>query len=147
MSPCSWQVRCPDLCPRWEGRAAGRSPLTALSLGTGFPLHIVGEQIKILTSGTHSRRPWALPLCAQLPEVRLNNAFGAQYRSGEGEKKTGGGVVVVVEAIGLYGLAMDDAGPSRGSKLHTGLRETWVPFYSFRLSCTKYKAHWIEVFI
>lgn len=56
-------------------------------------------------------------------------------------------VVVVVEAIGLYGLAMDDAGPSRGSKLHTGLRETWVPFYSFRLSCTKYKAHWIEVFI
>lgn len=67
--------------------------------------------------------------------------LGLSTGVGRGRERPG------VEAIGLYGLAMDDAGPSRGSKLHTGLRETWVPFYSFWLSCTKYKAHWIEVFI
>lgn len=97
MSPCSRQVRCPALSPRWEGQTAGCSPLAALSLGTGFPLHVVREQIKILISGTHSRRPWALPVCAQLSEVRLNNGLGLSTGPG-GRKK------IKVEAKAICGL-------------------------------------------
>lgn len=39
---------------------------SALSVGTGFPLQVVKDQIKVLISGIHGCRLWPLPLCAQL---------------------------------------------------------------------------------
>lgn len=74
MSPGS-HFRCPDLSHRWEGRTAGNPSLRALSFGTGFPLQVVKDQIKVLISGTHSHRLWPLPLCAQLSVMRLNNGW------------------------------------------------------------------------
>lgn len=83
---------------------------------------------KILISGTHSRRPWALPVCAQLSEVRLNNGLGRKR--------------IKVEASAICGLPMEDTRLSRGSKTHVGLRKTWVSFYCLWLPCTGYKMHW-----
>lgn len=75
MSPCS-HFRCPDSSRRWEGGTAGNLSLGAPGFGTGFPLQVVEDQIKVLISGTHSRRPWALPPCARLSVMRLNNGSG-----------------------------------------------------------------------
>lgn len=49
---------------------------SGLGFGTGFPLQVVKDQIKVLISGTHSHRPWALPPCARLSVMRLNNGSG-----------------------------------------------------------------------
>lgn len=90
---------------------------------------------KILISDTHSRGPWALPVCAQLSEVRLNNGVGLSTRSGGEEKDQDGGLCNMWASHGRRKAI-------QWFQTHMGLRKTWVSLYCLWLPCTGYKMRW-----
>lgn len=83
---------------------------SGLSFGTGFPLQVAEDQIKVLISGAHSRRLWPLPLCAQLSIMRPSNGLRLSTVK-EVEKKR-------------IGLEVDGSFPRQSASLS----ECWVQY-------------------